>query len=593
MTYEQTTLFIILGFAMAGFIWGRWRYDLVAFAALLAAVVLGVIPSAGAFVGFGHPATITVAAVLILSRALTNSGAVDLISDRLKPATRSPTMHIGTLVGIGAPLSAVMNNVGALSLLMPVAVQSAISARRSPATILMPLSFATILGGLVTLIGTPPNIIIATYRGQITGDAFGMFDFTPVGAATALVGVLFVALIGWRLIPKSRRMLPPQEEQFRIEDYVAEAKVPEDSDTIGKTIGDIDDLSQEQDVVVIGIIRGSVRIFAAARHQRLQAGDILVVEGGPAEIDKFVSARGLELAGTDEEATEFLKSDEIALSEAVVAPASRIEGRSALDIRLGPRHGVNLLAISRQGQPLTDRINSVRFRTGDVLLLQGEEERLHQVIAALGCLPLAKRRLRAGQVRQAGLSVAIFAAAILLTVFGALSLPISFSLAVAAVVLLNIVPPREIYDSIDWPVIVLLGAMIPVGQALQTTGATQLIAEQIADRTDGAPTIAILAVLMVVTMLLTNVMNNAATALVAAPIAFSIADTLGANPDGFLMAVAVGASSAFLTPIGHQNNTLIMGPGGYHFGDFWRMGLPLQLIILAVSVPLIALIFPL
>lgn len=593
MTYEQTSLFIILGLAMAAFIYGRWRYDLVAFSALLAAVILGIVPSGQAFLGFGHPATITVAAVLILSRALSNSGAVDILADRLKPATRSPTLHIGTLLGIGAPLSAIMNNVGALSLLMPVAVQSAIKAKRSPATVLMPLSFGTILGGLVTLIGTPPNIIIATYRGRATGEPFGMFDFTPVGAATAVTGLLFITFIGWRLIPRSRRVLASQEEVFRIEDYVAEAKISEDSDSIGRSVGDMDDLAREQDVVIIGIIRGNLRIFAAARHQLLRPDDILVLEGGPTEIDKFVNARGLELVGTAEEARAFLKTENIVLSEAVVTPTSKIAGRSARDLRLSARYGINLLALSRQGRPLTDRINSARFRIGDVLLLQGEEERLHQVIAALGCLPLAKRRLQLGQARQAWLSVVIFAAAVLLTVFGALSLPVSFSLAVVGVVLLNIVPPREIYESIDWPVIVLLGAMIPVGEALQTTGATLVIASAIGDLTSGAPPIAVLAVLMAVTMLLTNVMNNAATAVVAAPIALGIATTLGVNPDGFLMAVAVGASSAFLTPIGHQNNTLIMGPGGYHFGDFWHLGLPLQLVILAVSVPMIALVFPL
>lgn len=593
MTYEQTSLFIILGLAMAAFIYGRWRYDLVAFSALLAAVILGIVPSGQAFLGFGHPATITVAAVLILSRALSNSGAVDILADRLKPATRSPTLHIGTLLGIGAPLSAIMNNVGALSLLMPVAVQSAIKAKRSPATVLMPLSFGTILGGLVTLIGTPPNIIIATYRGRATGEPFGMFDFTPVGAATAVTGLLFITFIGWRLIPRSRRVLASQEEVFRIEDYVAEAKISEDSDSIGRSVGDMDDLAREQDVVIIGIIRGNLRIFAAARHQLLRPDDILVLEGGPTEIDKFVNARGLELVGTAEEARAFLKTENIVLSEAVVTPTSKIAGRSARDLRLSARYGINLLALSRQGRPLTDRINSARFRIGDVLLLQGEEERLHQVIAALGCLPLAKRRLQLGQARQAWLSVVIFAAAVLLTVFGALSLPVSFSLAVVGVVLLNIVPPREIYESIDWPVIVLLGAMIPVGEALQTTGATLVIASAIGDLTSGAPPIAVLAVLMAVTMLLTNVMNNAATAVVAAPIALGIATTLGVNPDGFLMAVAVGASSAFLTPIGHQNNTLIMGPGGYHFGDFWHLGLPLQLVILAVAVPMIALVFPL
>ena len=593
MTYEQIAIFAILGLTLAAFIWGRWRYDVVAFVALIATVLLGLLPAARAFTGFSHPATITVIEVLILSRALSNSGAVDIIADRMKLAVARPWTHIGTLVGITAPLSAIMNNIGALSMMMPVAIQSALKAKRSPATILMPLSFGSILGGLVTLIGTPPNVIIATYRGRVMGEPFGMFDFTPVGATVAIVGVAYVAFVGWRLIPRSRRSLASQQDIFHIEDYVAEAKVPEGSAAVGKTVGELDVLAREQDVVIIGVIRNRMRIFAAARHQRVRADDILVVEAGPKEIDKFVNSHELELVGTDEEGTAFLKTDEIALSEAVVTPGSPIVGRSAVNLDMSGRHGVNLLAIARQGQPLTDRINSVRFRVGDVLLLQGEVERLNQVIAALGCLPLAERRLQLGKAEQAGLTAAIFAAAIIAASVGAVSLQISLGAAVAGVVLLNIVPARELYESIDWPVVVLLGAMMPIGEALETSGATQLIASGIGDLAGTASPLVILAVLMIVTMTLSDVMNNAATAVVAAPIAFGVADILGVNPDPFLMAVAIGASCAFLTPIGHQNNTLILGPGGYHFGDYWRMGLPLEIIIVAVSVPMIALVFPL
>jgi len=593
MTYEQTAIFVILGLTLAAFMWGRWRYDVVAFVALIATVILGLLPAARAFTGFSHPATITVIEVLILSRALSNSGAVDIIADKIKLSVGRPWTHIGTLVGITAPLSAIMNNIGALSLMMPVAIQSALKAKRSPATILMPLSFGSILGGLVTLIGTPPNVIIATYRGQVNGEPFGMFDFTPVGATVAVVGVIYVAFIGWRLIPRSRRALASQQDLFHIEDYVAEAKVPEGSETVGKTVGEVDELAREQDVVIIGLIRNHMRIFAAARHQRVKAGDILVVEAGPKEIDRFVTARQLELVGTDDEGTAFLKTDEIALSEAVVTPGSAIVGRSARNLDMAGRHGVNLLAIARQGRPLTDRINSVRFRSGDVILLQGEVERLNQVIATLGCLPLAERRLQLGKGQQAGLTAAIFAAAIIAATIGAVSLQISLGAAVAAVILLNIVPVREIYESIDWPVVVLLGAMMPIGEALETTGATQLMASGIGDLAGAASPLIILAIVMIVTMTLSDVMNNAATTVVAAPIAYGVAQILGVNPDPFLMAVAIGASCAFLTPIGHQNNTLILGPGGYHFSDYWRMGLPLEIIIVAVSVPMIAFVFPL
>ncbi|HJN04111.1 MAG TPA: SLC13 family permease [Alphaproteobacteria bacterium] len=593
MTFDQTAIFVILALALAGFIWGRWRYDVVAFAALIAAVLVGVVPSGEAFLGFGHPATITVIGVLIMSRALLNSGAVDLLADRLTPGTRTPATHIGTLIGIGAPLSAIMNNVGALSLLMPVAVQSAIKAKRSPAVILMPLSFGTILGGLVTLIGTPPNIIVATYRGRVADAPFGMFDFTPAGAAVAVAGGLFVALIGWRLIPKSRRAAPPPGELFHIEDYVAEAKVPAESPSIGKSLGEIDDDAREQDVVVIGLIRDRMRIFAAARHQHIQEGDIVVLEAAAKRIDKFVTESGLELVGTEEEATAFLKAEHMTVGEVVVSPGARIEGRNARDLRLAGRYGVNLLAISRQGQPITARLNSVRFRAGDVLLFQGEPERLNQVNSALGLLPLAERSLQIGRAPQAGLTVAIFAAAILAATFGVMSLQIALGLSSIAVVVLRIVPLTQLYEAIDWPVVVLLGAMMPIGEALETTGATQMMVGAIGGLSEGVSPLLILALLLIVTMTLSDVMNNAATAVVAAPIAFGVAQLLGLNPDAFLMAVAIGASCAFLTPIGHQNNALILGPGGYHFGDYWRMGLPLEVLIVVVAVPMIAWVFPL
>jgi di/tricarboxylate transporter len=593
MNFDQTSIFVILGLALIGFIWGRFRYDVVAFVALIAAVIIGVIPADRAFLGFGHPATITVIGVLIMSKALQNSGFVEIIADRLAPLTGSPSTHIGTLVGIGAPLSAIMNNVGALSLLMPVAVQSAIKAKRSPAVVLMPLSFGTILGGLVTLIGTPPNIIIATYRGTVTGEPFGMFDFSPAGLAIAVAGSLFIALIGWRLIPKSRRSAPPPGELFHIEDYVAEAIVPEGSEAIGRSLGEIDDESRDQDVVLIGLIRGQMRIYAAARHQFIQADDILVLEGPAEKINKFVSSLTMEMVGLEGEGTAFLKADHMSVNEVVVSPGSRMEGRSARDLRLAGRYGVNMLALSRQGQPLMRRLNSVQFRAGDVLLFQGETERLAQVMAQLGCLPLAARPLQIGRARKAGLTAAIFAAAIAAAALGFLPLPISISAAAAAVVLLNILPVTQLYESIDWPVVVLLGAMMPIGEALESTGATRIMAEVIGDASTGLSPLLILAALMIITMTLSDIMNNAATAVVAAPIAFGVAQILGVNPDAFLMAVAVGASCAFLTPIGHQNNAIILGPGGYHFSDYWRMGLPLEVIIVFVGVPVIAWVFPL
>ena len=593
MTAAQATIFGLLAGVLVLFIWGRWRYDIIALAALLAAVVTGLVPAGDAFLGFGHPATVTVAMVLIMSRALSNAGVIDMISRHVNLAAERVMLQIGALSSLGAVLSTVMNNVGALALLMPVALQAARKVKRSPALLLMPLSFGSILGGLVTMIGTPPNIIIATFRDKSAGEPFGMFDFTPVGAVVALVGLAFIATVGWRLIPASRRKTLSAAELFDLEDYVSEVSVPEGSPIVDKTMLEIEDMIEGIDALIVGVIRKGRRGFGVARREPVKAGDLLVIEASPENIDGLIKDLGLEMVGVEGPKTNLLVADDVALMEAVVPPRSRIERRSANQMRLRRRYGVNLLGVSRQGRPIRQRIQSLALRAGDVLLLQGDAERLPEVIAAIGCLPLAGRGLQMGRGHQAWFCGGLFIAAIAAATSGLMSFPIAISIAVAVVALLKIVPPREIYESVDWPVVVMLGAMIPVGEALETTGATGLIAGGIVDLAGDASPVIILALLMVVTMTLSDIMNNAATAVVTAPVAVAIADQLGANPDPFLMTVAVAASCAFLTPIGHQNNMLIMGPGGYRFGDYWRMGLPLEVIIVCVSIPMILWVWPL
>lgn len=603
MTYEQWLIVGILAAVMGGFVWGRWRYDVVALAGLVVAVATGLVPTDEAFAGFGHPATITVAAVLVISRGLANAGVVDYLARLVMPATRHPVLHIGALGGVAAALSAIMNNVAALALLMPVALQSAAKAKHSPAVILMPLSFASILGGLITLIGTPPNVIIASYRAAASDRPFGMFDFAPVGLTVAVVGLLFLTFVGWRLLPASRRSRMTAAELFDIENYVAEARVVEDSPAIGKTVSEIERESAEAEVMIVGLVRDRRRIYASAGRETVVPDDVLIIEAGPEGLDKFVTAMGLSLEGTDKEEGDeseadgdeevSLRSGDVALVEAVLGPRARIIGRLAGDLNLRTRYGVNLLAVSRQGRPFRERVRRVRFQPGDVLLLQGDADRLPQVIASLGALPLAERNLQFGKRGQVWQCTGIFAAAIAAATLGLLPIAVSLTIAVVLLVLLDIVPARELYDGVDWPVIVLLAAMIPIGFAMQSTGATEVIADGLLSLTAGAPPAVVLTLLLVLTMTLSDIMNNAATTVVGAPIAITIASRLDVSADPFLMAVAVGASCAFLTPIGHQNNTLVLGPGGYRFSDFWRMGLPLEILIVLVAVPMILLIWPL
>ncbi len=591
MTPDQITLFALLGVIFALLVWGRIRYDIVAFGALVVAVGVGVVDQKHAFEGFGHPAVIIIALVLVVSRGLVNSGAIEAVARHLMDSSRSLFSHIAIMAGVGAALSTVMNNVGALALLMPVDVQAAAKAERSPALTLMPLSFATILGGLVTLIGTPPNIIIASFREQELGQAFKMFDFAPVGIVAAVTGVLFVALVGWRLLPAERREHDSGAELFDISDYIAEVRVKADSQTIGKQVRELDEIAEEAGAAIVGLVRRGNRLPGQARRTRIRKGDILVVEGAPQAIEDLTGALELDYVGGDKHGG-LIGAADTGLLEVVVQESSRINGRSALDVRLLYRQGVTLLGVSRGGKKFHDRVRHLKIKPGDILLLFGANDRLDDIAEWLGALPLAERGLQVIKRETAWLAVGIFALSIALASFELVYLPIALAGACVLMALLGIVPVRELYASIEWPVIVLLGSLIPIGNALQETGGTALIADGIVNATAGAAPWVVLTVLMVVTMTLSDVLNNTATAIVAAPVAITIAERLNVNPDPFLMAVAISASCAFLTPIGHKNNTLIMGPGGYQFGDYWRMGLPLEILVITVSVPMLLIVWP-
>ncbi|MEJ2274405.1 MAG: SLC13 family permease [Woeseiaceae bacterium] len=589
VTSDQTILFTLLLLVFAFLIWGRWRYDIVAFVALLIALLTGLVPKEEAFSGFGHPATVIIALVLIVSRGLSNSGAIELITRHLVDASRKLSTHIAIMSGVAAALSALMNNVAALALLMPVDMQAAKKANRSPSLSLMPLSFASILGGMITLIGTPPNIVVAEYRGDALGESYRMFDFAPVGLICAVIGVLYVALIGWRLLPAKRQSDNAPKSLFDIADYIAEARVPEGS-IIGKRVRDLDEEAEKADVEIIGLIRSGRRLPGFARVAEIQAGDVLVLEASPDSLEEALGSLDLEYVAKEDGK---LGDKELLLTEVVVQDTSRLAGRSAISVRLLYRYRVALVGVSRQGKRFREKVRKLILQPGDVLLLLGAEERLADVTGRLGLLPLADRGHTIVRREKVWWAVGIFAAAILAASFGIVYLPIALGCVVALYVLLNIVPLRDVYTSIEWPVIVLLGSMIPIGGALESTGGTELIAGGIVELSAGFSPVIVLGLLIVVTMTLSDVMNNTATAVIAAPIAVEIASRLGVNPDPFLMGVAVAASCAFLTPIGHKNNTLIMGPGGYRFGDYWRMGLPLEIIVVLVSVPALITFWPL
>jgi di/tricarboxylate transporter len=590
MTTDQIILFSLFGGVFVMLLWGRFRYDMVAFAALMIAVVLGVVPTKDAFSGFGHPATLIVALVLIVSAGLVRSGAVGLITRTLVDSARALGNHIAIIGAVGAVLSAFMNNVAALALLMPVDIQTARKAGRSPSKSLMPLSFATILGGMATLIGTPPNIIIASIREESLGEPFKMFDFAPVGGLTAIAGLLFVALIGWRLIPDRE---DAGKKVADLGQYIAELTIPAESKLIGKRLGELEPNAEEADVQILGLMRDGKRLYGSARTILLREGDAMVLEATPDALDEFRTA--LSLNFSDEKREEQLKAagDGLDVIEVVVPETARIAGKTAAALGLAWRQGAVLMGISREGRRIRSQIRKTVVQPGDILLILVHKDRGPDVTKWLGCLPLADRGLTVTANSKMWLAIGLFVGAVAAASFGLIYLPIALGLVVIAYVLAKIVPLSELYDHVEWPVVVLLGSMIPLGAALDSSGGTALIANGLVDLTSGLPAWAVLTVLMLVTMTLSDVLNNTATTIVAAPVGIQMAQALGVSADPFLMAVAVAASSAFLTPIGHKNNTLILGPGGYHFGDYWRIGLPLEVLVVAVSIPAILVFWPL
>ena len=591
MTIQQLIIFGTLLLTLVLFVNGRLRYDLVALLALLIVSITGIVPAERAFLGFSNPAVITVAAVLVLSKGLQNSGIVDWIGEKLSMLQGGVTIQLAALTLIIMVLSAFMNNVGALALMLPVALNIARKKGLPASALLMPAAFASLLGGMTTFIGTPPNMIASSFRQQVTGVPFRMFDFSPVGVGVAAAGLLFIVLIGWRLIPQ-RKGGSTSDSLFEIQNYITEVRLTENSNLAGRALREIDDFTRAQ-AIIIGLIRGEERRMEPSAYTVLRPNDILILSSDSTNLKKLAETAGLELVGSKQIGNVNLQAEDVTIVEAVIMPNSVMLGGTARSLNLRANHGINLLAVSRQGQVLRNRLDRIRFRSGDVLLLQAHVDTLKETVEALTVLPLAGRGVRISTSQRTLPALGIFAGALVVSAVGIFPVQIAFLGAVVLMLLTKILTLREAYESVTWPIIILLGAMIPVGEALETTGAAQQVAGLFLATSDHIPAYGTLLITLVVTMFLSDIINNAAAVVLMAPISISVAQGLGVSVDPFLIAIAIGASCAFLTPIGHQSNTLVMGPGGYHFSDYWRMGIVLEIIVVMVSIPLILIFWPL
>lgn len=589
MTQDQWLAFSVIAGMMVMFVWGRIRYDLVAGLGLLVALLVGVVPFDQAFTGFSNDIVVIVGAALLVSAAVTRSRLMEGLLQRLGPRLTSVRAQVIVLVTVVTVLSAFVKNIGALAMMLPVAFQMAKRSKVSPSVFLMPMAFGSLLGGLMTLIGTSPNIIVSQLRQELAGKPFSMFDFTPVGLGLSLLGIAFLA-VGYKLLPQDRKGEGTLAEGIDIQDYVTEGRVGPKSGFAGETLRALRK-KLSNGVSVNAVVREGEK--KASQDTVLREDDHVILEGEPAALDEAVKAAGLELEGDDRETKVDKPDEEIGTFEAVIGPGSMLAGKTAARLALHERFNVNMIAVSRSGDRLTERLRDIRLYAGDVIVLQGPMGAMSEVLRDLGCLPLAPRELHLGTVRRGIVPIAVLVVAMILAATGKLPVGIAFFGAGLATILFGSLTVREAYTSIEWPLLVMIGALIPVSDAIRTTGGADVIAAGLANIAQSLPPWGTVALILAAAMALTPFLNNAATVLVMAPIAVSFAGRLGFAPDALLMAVAVGAGCDFLTPIGHQCNMLVYGPGGYKFGDYARLGAPLSLLVLVVGTPLILMVWPL
>lgn len=588
MTPEQGLAFGLMAVTIAAFIWGKLRYDLIALTALGAGAVLGIIPVEEMFSGFSNELIWIIASALMLSAAIARSGVIERGLSPVLARLKSPRLQMPLFTGLVMVLSMFTKNVGALAIMMPVALQHAQKANASPSRVLMPMAFASLLGGLVTLVGTSPNIIVSGVRKSIVGEPFQMFDFAPVGLGLCAIGFVFLA-IAPRFIKIERQSQGSLDAALADAQYVTEVVVSEDSACLGKTPADLEAAS-DGDVNVVGRMTDSGRIQVS--HDRvLELGDRLLVEGEQAALERAMSSAKLKLVG-ERHRDETEPSDKVTLIEGVVRQYSSLVGQSAAGARLYERFGVSLLAVSREGRQVREELRSLRFRPGDLLLLKTEEAKAGEALSELQILPLSERGVALGQKRVGYLPIAALGLAVLAVALGWAPIHLAFFAAAIMVLLLRTMSMTEAYRAIEGPMLVLVACLIPISETIQQTGGDKLIAGFLSQALGPMPPYIAIGALILTGMAVTPFLNNAATVLVVAPIGAAIAQALGKNPDPYLMAVAIGAACDFLTPIGHQCNTLVMGPGGYKFSDYWKLGLPLSVLVVVAATPLILWTWP-
>ena len=580
---DQLILSIVIIGLLVFFISGRYRYDYVSLGALALLILFDVIKIQNAFIGFSHPAVITVALVLLISKGLQDAGLSAVTGNIIGRFSPSETQFLFLIMFIAAILSSFINNIGAMALLLPITLSTCQKMGWHAGKFLMPLAFASILGGMNTLIGTPPNIIIAEFKETYTGEAFNFFDFSYVGLLVSFISIIFIGLISSKLVAK--RKLAKTNNLIDLDNFLFELVVPEGSKAIGLTFSSfIKKAGNETEI--LGLVNENGAVSKVGNNSKIRADQHLVMKVSPNHISSIQDRFGLRIA----ESSDDLKEELIDEIEVVITPDSRLVGRKQNYLMKLAYEELFLLGMWRKGARFRTRLSKQIFKIGDVLLLgvrDTDKEDVAAKINHLGLMPIRSREISTLPSRSRFLKAVIFfMTAILLAAFNVINVLTAFLLCVLGFVGIKILK-SNLYRHIEWPIVIMLAAMIPIGQALESTGITALIATEVVSLAGDLHIFWVLMIILIITMLITDVINNAATAVIMAPFSVNIALQLGQPLEPFLMVVAVGASCAFLTPIGHQCNTLVMGPGNYKFSDYWRLGLPLDILIVLASIPMI------
>lgn len=558
---------LILAGALILFVTERVRHDLIAVLALLAGLVTGIVKPGDALSGFGDPAVVAVAAVLIVGRTLELSGVAARLARYIMFGKATYSVQMAMLMAVGAVLSAFMNNIAALVIVMPLGAEIARQNKRAVGTILMPLAFATIMGGMITLIGTPANMILSSVREERLGEGFSFFAMSPVGSAVAVIGIVYLAIIGWRLLPPRKGTMEGAVSPWKVFELTLTEAVELSRHAVSKQL-------HTSRTRLLRLIRRD-KVVPWPEEDRLKRGDklLLLSRYMPGDVADSLEMKTAAPLPAEQEVTAHM----------VVAHGSPIIGERYDAIAHRTDGALNVTAGGPRAAKLKTPLSAITIQGGDQLFIRGQAADIARFGTQQRLLEIDRADTAPVNIRAAIQTVGIFVLAIAVTVIFDVSPALTFLAAAAAMAGLRLIPAPEIYKSIDWSVIVLLAAMIPVGQSFESSGAARVVADTMAGWLQGAPLIVCIAAVCGLTLFLTILLNNVATALIMGPLALQLAQILDAPPDALLLAVLVGTSSDFLTPIGHQNNLLVMAPGGYRFTDYARAGALLAVLVVATT----------